>query len=97
MSQELGAVCRVPARQVPSAVHVEVFANHDGKKALRWLMRQVDANGDDILTAAEKERAAIIIYGHSWGGSQAVTLARQLGRLDIRVRLTIQVDSVGKL
>ena len=81
----------------PSAIRVEVFANRDGRKALRWLLRQLDANGDGILTAAEKEKAAIIIYGHSWGGSQAVTLARQLDRLGIRVRLTIQVDSVPKL
>ena len=81
----------------PSAVRVEVFANRDGRKALRWLLRQLDANGDGILTAAEKEQAAIIIYGHSWGGSQAVTLARPLERLGVRVRLTIQVDSVVKL
>ena len=81
----------------PTAVRVEVFANRDGKKALHWLLRQLDTNSDGILTTAEKEQAAIIIYGHSWGGSQAVTLARQLDRLDIRVRLTIQVDSVEKL
>ena len=81
----------------PSALHVEVFANRDGRKALRWLLRQLDANGDGILTAAEKEQVTIIIYGHSWGGSQTVTLARQLDRLGIPVRLTIQIDSVGKL
>ena len=81
----------------PLAVRVEVFANRDGRKALRWLLRQLDANGDGILTAAEKEQVTIIIYGHSWGGSQTVTLARQLDRLGIQVRLTIQMDSVGKL
>jgi hypothetical protein len=81
----------------PSALRVEVFANRDGKEALGWLLRQLDADGDGILTAAEKEHAAIVIYGHSWGGSQAVTLARQLERLGIRVQLTIQIDSVPKL
>ena len=81
----------------PSALHIEVFANRDGKKALSWLLRQLDTDGDGVLTAAEREHATIIIYGHSWGGSQAVTLARQLGRLGIQVRLTIQVDSVAKL
>ena len=81
----------------PLAVCVEVFANRDGRKALRWLLRQLDANGDGIVTAAEKEQVTIIIYGHSWGGSQTVTLARQLDRLGIQVRLTIQMDSVGKL
>jgi pimeloyl-ACP methyl ester carboxylesterase len=73
----------------PSARRVEVFANHDGKKALRQILRLLDANGDGILTATEKEQARIIIYGHSWGGAQAVTLARQLGRQGIRVLLTV--------
>src|ERR1700739_113583 len=57
---------------------------------------EVFSTRDGVLTAGEKEQASIIIYGHSWGGSQAVTLARQLGRLGIPVLLTIQVDSVHK-
>ena len=81
----------------PSTVHVEVFANRDGKKALGWLLCQLDTDGDGVLTAAEKEQASIVIYGHSWGGSQAVALAQQLDRLGIRVQLTIQIDSVPKL
>ena len=80
----------------PSVVHAEVFSNHDGKNALRRVVQLLDTNRDGVLTAGEKERASIIIYGHSWGGSQAVTLARQLGRLGIPVLLTIQVDSVHK-
>jgi hypothetical protein len=80
----------------PSARRVEVFANHDGKKALRQILWLLDVNDDGILTATEKEQARIIIYGHSWGGAQAVTLARQLGRQGIRVLLTVQVDSVTK-
>ena len=50
----------------PSPLRVEVFANHDGKKALRQISRLLDANDDGILTATEKEQARIIIYGHSW-------------------------------
>jgi hypothetical protein len=63
---------------------------------MRWPLRQLDANGDGILTTSEKEQVTII-YGHCWGGSQTVRLARQLDRLGIRVRLAIQTDSVGKL
>jgi hypothetical protein len=44
----------------PSALHVEVFANRDGNKALGWLSRQLDTYGDGVLTAAEKEQATII-------------------------------------
>jgi len=80
----------------PSVVHAEVFANHDGKQALRRVLQLLDTNGDGVLAPIEKEQASIIIYGHSWGASQAITLARDLGRLDIPVLLTIQVDSVHK-
>src|SRR5579864_4043916 len=80
----------------PSVVHAEVFSNHDGKKAERRVLQLLDTNSDCVLTAGEKEHASVIIYGHSWGGSQAVTLARHLGRQGVPVLLTIQVDSVHK-
>jgi hypothetical protein len=80
----------------PAIVHAEVFANHDGKHALRRVLQLLDANGDGVLAPSEKEQASIIIYGHSWGASQAITLARELEGLDIPVSLTIQVDSVHK-
>lgn len=80
----------------PSIVHAEVFSNHDGKNALRRVLQSLDTNRDGILTADEKERGSIIIYGHSWGAAQAVTLAQQLGQHDIPVLLTILVDSVHK-
>ena len=80
----------------PSIVHTEVFANHNGKRALRRVLELLDTDGDGEVNTNEKESASIIIYGHSWGASQAVTLARDLGRLGIPVSLTIQVDSVHK-
>lgn len=83
-------------QRYPATVHAEVFANHDGKNARRRVLQLLDADSDGVLTAGEKKQASIIIYGHSWGASQAVTLARDLGRLGIPVSLTIQVDSVHK-
>ncbi|MGA8187377.1 MAG: hypothetical protein WB625_20585 [Candidatus Sulfotelmatobacter sp.] len=80
----------------PSIIHAEVFANHDGKHALRRVLQLLDTSGDGVLAPSEKEQASIIIYGHSWGASQAITLARELEGLDIPVLLTIQVDSVHK-
>ena len=80
----------------PSIVHAEVFANHDGKHALRRVLQLLDANSDSVLTPSEKQQASIILYGHSWGAAQAITLARELEALDIPVALTIQVDSVHK-
>lgn len=80
----------------PSVVHAEVFSNHDGKKARRRVLQLLDTDGDGALTNNEKEQATIIIYGHSWGASQTVTLARELGKVGIPVLLTIQLDSVRK-
>jgi len=80
----------------PSGVHAEVFANHEGQQARRYVLSLLDTNGDGVLTAKEKEQANVIIYGHSWGASQTVTLARELGQRGIPVLLTIQVDSIAK-
>ena len=56
----------------------------------------MDADGDGTLSAEEKRNAHIILYGHSWGASEAVTLARELGKEGIPVLLTVQVDSIAK-
>ena len=77
-------------------VDVETFENSNGKKALRRILAILDTNHNGTLTAAEKQDARIILYGHSWGASEAITLARQLGANGIPVLLTIQVDSVTK-
>ena len=80
----------------PADVHAEVFANHDGKRALRRVLQLLRKDADGALASRERENTKIIIYGHSWGGSQAVNLARALGRLEIPVSLAILVDSVHK-
>jgi len=80
----------------PLSLHAAVFANHDGQNALRTVLRLLDANGDGILSASEKSAARIVIYGHSWGASETVTLARRLNGLGIPVLLTIQIDSIEK-
>ena len=80
----------------PSGVQVRMFENRHGREARREILALLDANHDGGLSEAEKDRARIIIYGHSWGASETVTLARALGRRGIPVLLTIQVDSVAK-
>jgi hypothetical protein len=44
----------------------------------------------------EKKSSRIVIYGHSWGASETVTLSRELAIDGIPVLLTIQVDSGPK-
>jgi len=80
----------------PNQLHAAVFANHNPQAALRTVLGLLGADGDGRLTAAEKSAARIVIYGHSWGASETVTLARRLNELGIPVLLTIQIDSVEK-
>jgi hypothetical protein len=81
----------------PSGVQVRMFENRQGQQARREILRLLDVNHDGKLSAEEKLDARIAIYGHSWGGSETVTLARALGREGIPVLLTVQVDSITKL
>ena len=84
-------------KDYPSGVYVMVFENHRGEDAHREILRLLDTNHDGQLSPEEKQSAQIIIYGHSWGGSETITLARALQGDGIPVLLTIQVDSVEKL
>jgi hypothetical protein len=80
-----------------SAVSVQAFENHRGKDAHEAVLHLLDANKDGKLSSEEKQSAHIIIFGHSWGASETVELARQLEKDGIPVVLTIQVDSVSKM
>jgi len=81
----------------PSGVHVEVFENRRREQAYQGILKMLDADHDGKLSEEEKRGAQIIIYGMSWGGSETVALARELGEQKIPVLLTIQVDSVAKV
>ena len=83
-------------RRYPLGLHAVVFANRDGDAALRSVLAMLGAGPDGRLSAREKSAARIVIYGHSWGASETVTLARRLNKLGIPVLLTIQIDSVAK-
>jgi len=80
-----------------SGVHVEVFENRRREEAYQEILKLLDADHDGRLSEEERRGAQIIIYGMSWGGSETVALARELGEQKIPVLLTIQVDSVAKV
>jgi hypothetical protein len=80
-----------------SGVEVDTFENSHGEEARRKILDLLDTNRDGALTKSEKQNARVIIYGHSWGGSEAITLARELEKDGVPVLLTVQVDSVSKL
>jgi hypothetical protein len=83
-------------KDYPSGVYIEVFENHRGEQAHQLILSLLDTDHDGSLSAEEKKNAHIIIYGHSWGGSETVALVRALERDGIPVLLTIQVDTVRK-
>jgi hypothetical protein len=83
-------------RRYSSGTKVIVFANHQGKHARDTVLQLLDRDHNGTLSDEEKCAARIVLYGHSWGASEAIALARMLGRDGISVLLTIQVDSVSK-
>ncbi|MDP9113676.1 MAG: hypothetical protein M3O20_08345 [Acidobacteriota bacterium] len=80
----------------PAGMHVNIFANREGRQAYQSILQSLDSDENGILSDQEKNLARIVLYGHSWGASEAITLARALGQNGIPVLLTIQVDSVKK-
>jgi len=81
----------------PSGVDVETYESYHGENARKKILSLLDANHKGTPTASEKQNARIILYGHSWGASEAITVARELEKDGIPILLTIQVDSVSKL
>jgi hypothetical protein len=59
-------------------------------------MNLLDTDHDGVLSPIEKQQATVIIYGHSWGATETVAFARELGEIEIPVALTVQIDMIAK-
>jgi hypothetical protein len=79
-----------------NSVHVQIFENRRTANAHTFILDWLTREGNDKVTDEEKRSPRIILFGHSWGASAVVSLARELHRDGIPVALTIQVDSVTK-
>ena len=84
-------------QEAPSGTYVGVFENRHRRRAYGTILRLLDRDHNGALSDQEKSEARVILFGHSWGASAVVLLARELDRLGIPVLLTVQVDSVAKL
>ncbi len=82
-------------RNIPG-VYVETADNHSRRTVLHFIEEALDQNRNGKLDPAEKRSVQLILYGQSFGGAAAVMLARELGQIGIPVRMTVQVDSVGR-
>ena len=80
----------------PEGVDVILYENRRSRQAHQQILRLLDVDHSGTVSAEEKLGARIAIYGHSWGASETVTLARALGKEGIPVLLTVQVDSIRK-
>jgi hypothetical protein len=83
-------------KEYPGGVYVETFENRRREDARKTILRFLNKNQTGKLTDEEKTSARVILYGHSWGASAVVTLAKELEQDKIPVLLTVQVDSVAK-
>jgi hypothetical protein len=81
---------------LPKNSYVHIFENRHRRTAYKTILHLLDSNQDGVLSDAEKAQARIVLFGHSWGASASVLLARELKRAGIPVLLTVQVDSVAK-
>jgi hypothetical protein len=77
-------------------LHVETADNRSRKTVLKFIREALDTNRSRKLEPEEARAAQLIFYGQSFGGAASVKLARELEKLGVPVRLTVQVDSVGK-
>jgi pimeloyl-ACP methyl ester carboxylesterase len=84
-------------RNSPQGTFIRIFENRRRKQAYHLIVHLLDVDHNGVLSAEEKVRARIVLFGHSWGAASAVLLARDLQREGIPVALTVQVDSVAKL
>lgn len=80
----------------PRGLFVETASNHDRRLVRRILLDSLDRDRDGRLNQEETESVALVFYGQSFGGAASVYLARDLARRGVPVRLTVQVDSVGR-
>ena len=78
----------------PKNVRVETFANRELNDAYKEILKLIAGGRDGNPSEEQKRRARIILYGHSWGGTATIALARKLQANGIPVLLTIQIDSV---
>lgn len=80
----------------PKGLFVETVSNHDRRLVRRIVLESLDRNRDGQVSREETKSVDLVFYGQSFGGAAAVYLARDLVRHGVPVRLTVQVDSVGR-
>jgi hypothetical protein len=79
----------------PTGTYFGLLENSCINEAYQTILRELNLRDGDPLSEDKARRARILLFGHSWGASAVVRLARKLDRAGIPVALTVQVDSVA--
>jgi hypothetical protein len=89
-------IARQIGRSYSDRVQVRVFENHQERQARSFVLDWLNGAEPRTRGSGASPGAPIILFGHSWGASAAVSLARELERHGVPISLIIQVDSVSK-
>jgi hypothetical protein len=77
-------------------VEARVFKNRERAKARQAVLSWFNGLDTGAIAGVVRPEPRIILFGHSWGASTVMYLARELEQDGIPITLTIQVDSVRK-
>ena len=91
-----GRLIRELQQEHPTGAYFALFENGHIDEAYRSIVHEANINDSNRVSGSASANSRIILFGHSWGASALVRLARKLDRAGIPVALTIQVDSVAK-
>jgi len=85
-------------QEYSNGVYFDLFENRKVGLAYTTILKLLGTTEKEVaaLSNDRKQRARIVLFGHSWGASAVVALSRKLERAGIPVALTIQIDSVAK-
>lgn len=92
---EVQIIERLSMEQIPG-VRVAAFENRREAKARKTVLHWLGADRKTAFSDRGRRNTTVILFGHSWGASAAIRLARDLEKKGIPVELTIQVDSISK-
>lgn len=90
-------IARQIRRSYSDRVQVRVFENRQERQARSFVLDWLNGAEQATRGGGESPGTPIIIFGHSWGASAAVSLARELERRGVPISLIIQVDSVSRV
>jgi hypothetical protein len=74
----------------------ETFENRRRDVAVDFVVQALDRDANGAVDSEESSQVTTVVYGQSFGGAAVVKFAHQLEALQIPIRLTVQIDSVGR-